>query len=50
MPAQKPGSSKQDYSTPRAFLDAVEKRFGRIKWDLAAHERNHVCDLWLGQQ
>ncbi|HEY8944342.1 MAG TPA: DNA N-6-adenine-methyltransferase [Polyangiaceae bacterium] len=49
-PAQKPGSSKQDYSTPRSFLNGVERRFGPIKWDLAAHEKNAVCDLWIGER
>lgn len=50
MPAQKPGESQQDYGTPRRFLNAVEHRFGPIAWDLAAHERNHVCDLWIGEE
>jgi len=48
MPAQKPGRSKQDYATPRPFLDAVERRFGPIRLDLAAHQDNHVCPDWLG--
>lgn len=48
LPAQRPGNSKQDYATPREFIQAVERRFWRIDWDLAAHERNHVADLWLG--
>ncbi len=50
MPEQKPGESQQDYGTPRVFLDPVEHRFGPISWDLAAHERNHVCDLWIGEE
>ncbi len=32
--------SRQDYGTPRAFLDAVERRFGPIQFDLAAHRGN----------
>jgi hypothetical protein len=32
--------SKQDYGTPREFLDACEKRFGPIIFDLAAHRGN----------
>jgi phage N-6-adenine-methyltransferase len=36
------GGSKQDYGTPRDFLDAVERRFGKISFDLAAHKRNTV--------
>lgn len=43
MPAQKPHRSRQDYETPRAFLDAVEKRFGDIRHDLAASAENAVC-------
>jgi len=48
MPTQKPGRSVQEVGTPREFLDAVEARFGRILWDLAANESNHVVDNWLG--
>jgi phage N-6-adenine-methyltransferase len=40
MPAQKRGESKQDYSTPKDFLSAVEARFGPITFDLAANGRN----------
>jgi phage N-6-adenine-methyltransferase len=45
MPLQKPGRSKQDYATPRDFLDAVKLKFG-VKtwaWDLAATRDNSVC-------
>lgn len=35
--------SNQEVSTPRAFIAAVEKRFGKIAFDLAAHERNSVA-------
>lgn len=48
MPAQKPGKSKQDYSTPRPFLDAIDRRFGPIRWDLAAHRGNHVVPDYYG--
>jgi phage N-6-adenine-methyltransferase len=41
MPAQKPGKSKQDYATPWEFIDAVEKRFGRMTFDLAATGHNY---------
>lgn len=47
-PKQKPGRSKQDYATPRTFIKAVERRFGPITLDLAAHAENAVCDRWLG--
>lgn len=46
MPAQKPGLSKQDYATPREFINAVEDRFGKLRFDLAAHKRNTRCKLY----
>lgn len=42
MPAQRPGTSKQDYATPREFITAVTRRFGHLSWDLAAHEDNVI--------
>ena len=36
MPAQKPHRSVQVVETPWEFIDAVEKRFGKIVFDLAA--------------
>lgn len=48
MPVQKPGLSKQDYSTPRVFLDAVEKRFGELVFDLAATYDNTVAPRFFG--
>ena len=47
MPAQKRGKSKQDYTTPVEFLDAVKKRFQfpRFDWDLAASRENAVDGL-----
>lgn len=47
-PRQKPGRSKQDYQTPREFLDVVELRFGKITHDLAATSKNAVCDAFFG--
>ncbi|MCK9358140.1 MAG: phage N-6-adenine-methyltransferase [Dehalococcoidia bacterium] len=41
-PAQRPGSSRQDYGTPPEFLRAVERRFGPVTFDLAAHAGNSV--------
>lgn len=32
--------SKQDYGTPKSFINAVEKRFGPIAFDLAASKEN----------
>lgn len=40
MPTQKPGRSRQCYVTPLAFMHAIETRFGRIDFDLAATEKN----------
>ncbi len=40
MPAQKPGKSKQDYGTPNSLIRAVERRFGPLVCDLAAHVTN----------
>jgi phage N-6-adenine-methyltransferase len=34
------GRSKQDYGTPGEFIRAVEKRFGKIEFDLAASPEN----------
>ena len=34
-PRQRPGASRQDYSTPKNVLDAVGNQFGRIDFDLA---------------
>lgn len=45
MPAQCPGSSKQDYGTPPELLSAVEQRFGQIAFDLAADVENAVVPL-----
>lgn len=39
-PIQKPGKSKQDYGTPMALIDAVERRWDALRWDLAATEEN----------
>src|SRR6185369_13557869 len=39
-PVQKPGKSKQDYETPRDFIEAVVRRLGPIHIDLAASSAN----------
>lgn len=41
------GNSRQDYGTPPAFIYAVEKRFGKLSVDLAAHSRNHKARSFL---
>ena len=40
MPEQKPGRSEQVVVTPWALIDAVERRFGAIVFDLAASKGN----------
>lgn len=47
VPKQKPGRSKQDYETPRIFLDALEKRFGKMDVDLAATRKNAKAPICL---
>lgn len=42
-----PGS-KQDYATPLDFIAAVERRFGSITFDLAAHSENTKAANWYG--
>jgi hypothetical protein len=42
MPVQKPGKSRQDYQTPPEFIEAVQRRFGALTWDLAASAENTV--------
>lgn len=39
--------SKQDYQTPADFIAAVEKRFGKIYFDLAASFHNRQSDLYF---
>lgn len=50
MPAQRPGTSKQDYGTPPEFIAAVERRFGRLHVDLAARADNAKAPLWITPQ
>ena len=40
--------SAQDYGTPPEFLSCVQRRFGKIGFDLAANRKNHVADDWFG--
>ena len=46
-PKHNKGRSRQDVGTPRDFLDAIERRFGRIKVDLAARADNAVAPLFV---
>ena len=47
-PKQKPGSSKQDYSTPQVFVDAVKKllEIKEFKFDFAADAGNAKAPRW----
>lgn len=49
-PTVKRGRSKQDYSTPNDFIVAVEKRFGRFSWDLAADHWNTKCINYIDKE
>lgn len=49
-PQQKPGRSKQDYTTPVAFLDAVARQFGRIDLDLACGPDNMVAEYGVTEE
>lgn len=40
MKNRKRGSSEQSVQTPKAFIEAVQVRFGQITFDLAADEHN----------
>lgn len=40
------GKTKQDYGTPWAFIHAVEKRFGPVVCDLAAHAGNAKASVY----
>jgi hypothetical protein len=48
-PQQKPGRSKQDYSTPPEFLSAIARQFGPIDLDLACRVDNMVAPYGLAQ-
>src|SRR5688572_26636996 len=50
MPQQKPGKSKQDYSTPADFLAAVKPRLRIVEFahDFAANASNSKARSWFG--
>jgi len=52
MPRQKPGESKQDYRTPKKFLNAVTKRLKirRFGLDIAATARNTVATRYFSRR
>jgi phage N-6-adenine-methyltransferase len=43
-------ASEQVVATPRDFLDALEMRFGRMRFDLAATKSNSIADEWYGTE
>lgn len=45
----RPRSVVQNYGTPLEFFIPVEKRFGSMRWDLAAEEGNRKCVNWIGE-
>lgn len=49
-PRQKPGKSKQDYQTPKEFIQAVKNRLciADFDIDLAASADNRVCEQYYG--
>lgn len=51
-PAQKPGRSKQDYSTPPAFLQAFKARLNIFDFalDLAASDENYICKPYFTEE
>jgi phage N-6-adenine-methyltransferase len=49
-PRQRPGRSKQDYSTPQPFIDAVIARFGKLAWDLAASSENRKAQFYYDER
>lgn len=50
MPAQNKGTSKQDYETPRDFLDAVEARWGALDVDLACTLANAKAPMAIAEE
>lgn len=48
MPQQRPSESEQEVRTPAEFIDAVERRFGRIRFDLAANASNAIRPAFFG--
>ena len=49
-PAQKPGRSKQDYGTPPEFVQALERRFGPITFDLAASKHTALASAFFTEE
>jgi len=50
MPVQKPGRSEQEVETPPDFIAAVEARWGKIAFDLAASESNTKAPAFFDKE
>lgn len=42
--------SSGDIWTPQVFIDAVERKFGRLWWDLAAEAHSTKAPQWIGPE
>lgn len=47
-PKQKPGKSEQSVATPWEFIQALERRFGKLTIDLAANSENAKTTHYIG--
>lgn len=52
QPEQRPGRSKQDYATPKGFIDAVQARLGitRFAHDFAADASNRQAPTYFDEE
>ena len=48
-PVQKPGRSRQDFGTPKVFLEAIARQFGPIDLDLACRTDNMVAPYGIAE-
>lgn len=49
-PKQKPGKSEQTVCTPQEFIEAVRRKFGHLRWDLACNDTNSVADIGVTEE
>lgn len=47
---QSPSTSEQVVGTPRDFIKAVERRYGKFTWDLAATAENAKAPYWITEE
>lgn len=50
VPKQKPHRSEQTVSTPWSLIKAIEYRFGKLQWDLAASHDNAKAPNFITQK